>query len=266
MSLSFTSVVYEDNNQSCVSWSGLQCSNNDQFSKFLTTKVASRLDDSEGNDEFRSHLNGLALTGLGKDSLAEVLNADHPEERAWAAGEALAEAYLEEEEDIVFPWNMERDKRNPFGSLPGADIVGFVGDDTDCRFVLGEVKSSSEHRYPPQIMSGRSGHMGHQLDNLAGNLTTICQLLKWLLPRVKNTVYQPKYDQAAASYFNSGNKKVKLFGVLVRDTEPNASDLSGRGSAVRQELSVPTNCRLIALYLPFGLDQLIDQIREGGAS
>jgi hypothetical protein len=56
----------------------------------------------------------------------------------------LAEAFLEDEQCVVFPWNMERDKRNPFGSLPGADIIGFVGEGINCHFALGEVKSSSE--------------------------------------------------------------------------------------------------------------------------
>lgn len=49
---------------------------------------------------------------------------------------------------------------------------------------VAEVKCSSEEQWLPQVMSGRSGGIGHQLDALASNLGTICQLLKWLLPRV----------------------------------------------------------------------------------
>lgn len=113
---------------------------------------------------------------------------------------------------ITFPWNMERDKRNPSSSLPGADLVGFIGKGTACRFVFGEVKSSSEKLYPPQIMSGRNNHLGHQLDNLASDLTAICQLLLWLLPRVKGNKYEEQYNQAAVSFFNSGNKNIALLG------------------------------------------------------
>lgn len=266
MNLSFLSKVYEDNH-ACVSWSGLQCADTEHFSEFLSTKVLNRLDDTEGNDDFRSHLNGLdGLTGMGQESLAAVLNADHPEERSWAAGEALAEAFLEEQHGVVFPWNMERDKRNPFGSLPGADIVGFIGDATDCRFALGEVKSSSEQKYPPQVMSSRSGHMGHQLDGLANDLTKICQLLKWLLPRVKNNSYEDFFNQAAVTFFNSGNKNISLFGILVRDTQSNAKDLSVRGANLRTKFSEPTTCQLMALYLPWGINELISKIRNGGAS
>lgn len=265
MKLPFAHIEYEDRHI-CVSWSGIKFKDNQQFSDFLATKTANRLDDTEGNVEFRNHLSGLALTGLGQKSLAEVLNAEQPEERPWAAGEALAEAILEEANSLTFPWNMERDKRNPYGSLPGADIVGFVGQGADCRLALGEVKSSSEQKYPPQIMSGRSGHMGHQLDTLANNLTSICQLLKWLLPRVKNTAHQSRFDAAAITFFNSGNRSVALFGVLIRDTPVNSKDLSGRGSALRNAFSLPTTCQLIAIYLPWAISELPNRIRSRGAS
>ena len=265
MRLPFANTVYE-NREDCVSWSGIQFTDNQQFSEFLTTKTANRLDDTEGNVAFRNHLSGLALTGLGQESLAAVLKAEQPEERAWAAGEALAEATLEEIDNLIFPWNMERDKRNPFGSLPGADIVGFVGEGADCRLALGEVKSSSEQNCPPQIMSGRNGHMGHQLDTLANNLTSICQLLKWLLPRVKNTVHQSRYDAAAITFFNSGNRSVALFGVLIRDTPTNSQDLSGRVATLRNAFSLATTCRLIAIYLPWAISELPNRIRSRGAS
>lgn len=274
MSLSFTNISYEDRH-SCVSWSGLQCIDNEQFSDFLANNVSNRLSDSEGKKEFRNHLSGLSLTGLGQESLAAVLNAEQDEERSWAAGEALAEAFLEEDCGVVFPWNMERDKRNPFGSLPGADIVGFVGEETNCRFALGEVKSSSEEKYPPQVMSGRSYNpvetdhagMGHQIYKLANNLTVICQLIKWLLPRVKGTSHEPNYNQAAMAFFNSGNKDIALFGILIRDTRAELKDLSLPGAAFRRDFSNPTTCQLTALYLPWDINQLIDRIaRNGGAS
>jgi hypothetical protein len=265
MSLSFTRIIYVDNHD-CVSWSGIQCLGDEKFSVFLKSNVSNRLNDSEGTNEFRNHLSGLALTGLGQESLAAILNADHPEERSWAAGEALAEAFLEKEQGVVFPWNMERDKRNPFGSLPGADIVGFLGEGTGCRFVLGEVKSSSEEKYPPQVMSGRSGHIGHQLDTLANDLTCICQLLKWLFLRVKNTIHQNSYERASISFYNSGNKSIALFGILIRDTKVNEKDLSGRGTALRNKFSLPTTCRLIALYLPWAISELPVKTRNRGAS
>ncbi len=263
--ISCTTTEYEDNHD-CVSWRGHSFSAGCEFDQFLQENVRSRLNDEEGSEDFRIHLRGLELTGMGRDTLEAVLAAEAPEERDWAAGEALAEAFLMETRGIVFPWNMERDKRNPFGSLPGADLVGFVSEGNGYRLALGEVKTSSEEAHPPQVMSGRSGHMGHQIDTLASDLTTLCQLLKWLHPRTKGSQFQDAFDRSCVAYFNSGRKAVALFGVLVRDTQANTRDLSVRGTALRGRLTAPTRCDLIALYLPWKSDQLISAIRQGGES
>ena len=203
---------------------------------------------------------------MGRDSLETVLAAEVLEERKWAGGEALAEAYLIESRDVIFPWNMERDKRNPFGSLPGADLVGFIGNESGYRLVFGEVKTSSEDTCPPQIMSGRSGQMGHQIDKLACDLMTVCQLLKWLHPRIKGSQYQDAYDQSCINYFNSGTKLVVLFGILIRNTQPNERDLSVTGKKLRNKLALPMQCDLLALYLPWNADRLISSIRQGSDS
>jgi len=263
MNLSCTTTEYEDNH-ACVSWRGDSFCAGEEFESFLQTQVRSRLDDEEGADDFRSHVRGLELTGMGWETLEAVLAAEAPEERDWAAGEALAEAFLMETRGIVFPWNMERDKRNPFGSLPGADLVGFLSESDGYLLALGEVKTSSEAAYPPQLMSGRSGHMGHQIDKLASNLTTLCQLLKWLHPRTKGGQFQDAFDRSCVAFFESGTKAIALFGVLIRDTQPNAKDLSVRGTALRNRLAAPTQCGLIALYLPWKSAQLIPAIRQGG--
>ncbi|MFP4243051.1 MAG: hypothetical protein ACLFTW_13865, partial [Chitinispirillaceae bacterium] len=138
------------------------------------------------------------------------------------------------------------------------------GEGENCRFALGEVKSSSERKYPPQVMSGRSGHMGYQLQTLADDLTRIYQLLRWLLPRVKNTEHQNSYDTASISFFNSNNKSIALFGVLIRDTAINENDLSTLGASLREKFSLPTTCNLVALYLPWSISELPAKIRAGG--
>jgi len=250
----------------CVSWQGERALDGAALGGFLRGPVAARLADSEGGDELRDHLRGLSLTGMGHQALEEVLAADVPEERDWAAGEALAEAVLEEHHDVVLPWNTERDKRNPFASLPGADIVGFQRDGDSHRLALGEVKCSSEAQSPPQVMSGRSGGLGHQLDTLADNLGTICQLLKWLMPRVKRTEHQVSFNNACTRYFNSERRDLALFGILVRDQEARETDLQARGRSLGGRLQVPTRCHLIALYLPWPISQLPAVIQQGGAA
>lgn len=263
MTLAFVNTVYEDNHEN-VSWRGVELCDCEDLDSYLAGSVRARLDDDEATEDFRGHLRGLELTGMGRVHLEEILSSDASETRDWAAGEALAERFLMDAHSIEFPWNMERDKRNPFGSLPGADLVGFVKRDDGYKLVLGEVKTSSEEKHPPQVMSGRSGHLGHQIDRLAHDFTILCQLLKWLLPRVKSGDYEAAFDEACKEFFNSGKKAVVLFGILVRDTDPDSRDLSGRGTALRKKLDEPTLCDLIAIHLPWGSDQLIAHLRSGG--
>jgi hypothetical protein len=249
--------------QGCVSWQGECAKDGDALSAFLQGEVAARLNDTTGGDALREHLRGLSLTGMGQEALEEVLAAEVPEIRDWAAGEALAEAVLEAHHDVDLPWNTKRDKRNPFASLPGADIVGFQRDGDSHRLALGEVKCSSEGRSPPQVMSGRSG-MTHQLDRLASNLGTISQLLAWLLPRVKNTAHEMAFNSACTRYLNSGRRDLVLFGVLVRDCEARETDLNSRGRQLAGCLHAPTRCCLIALHLPWPIAQLPQAIGQGG--
>ena len=252
--------------EGCVSWRGVCAREGGELNTFLQGPVAARLNDTEGGEAFTGHLRGLNLTGMGQAALEEVLAAEVPEMRDWAAGEALAEAVLEAHHEVVLPWNTEHDKRNPFASLPGADIVGFQRDGGSHRLALGEVKCSSEAKSPPQVMSGRSGGLTHQIDNLASNLGTICQLLKWLLPRVKNTTHESAFNAACTRFFNSELRDLALFGILVRDQEARESDLQARGSQLANRLQTPTYCCLVALYLPWPIVQLPQAIGQGGAA
>lgn len=249
MALTFVSTEYSGA-QNSVSWEGIRMIEGESFSNFLKTHVADRLNDNEGRTDFSEHLRGLSLTEMGKESLESVLNAEVTEERDWAIGEALAEAFLIQHHGLVLPWNMERDKRNMNGSLPGADIIGFMMQGTDYYIALGEVKSSTEISYPPQVMSGRSEHMGGQIEDLARDLSKINQILKWLFYRVKGTEYQEYYDSSLRNYFDSGNKAAILYGVLIRDVPPNRLDLFRRGNVLSNSLTNLTLCRLFALYLP----------------
>ena len=266
MPLSFPSETAYESTQGCVVWQGECANDGTELTAFMQGPVAARLHDIEGGEALHEHLRGLSLTGMGQETLEAVLAAEVPEIRDWAAGEALAEAVLEAHHQVELPWNNERDKRNPFASLPGADIVGFQRDGDSHRLALGEVKCSSEAQWPPQVMSGRSGGLGHQIDNLASNLGTIYQLLRWLLPRVKGTEYEAAFNAACARYLDSGRRDQALFGILVRDQEAQDADLKARGRKLAGCLNAPTHCCLIALYLPWPIAQLPQAVGQGGAA
>ncbi|MFV5549398.1 hypothetical protein VXQ35_11090 [Acinetobacter oleivorans] len=263
MSLDFLHPHYEDH-EPCVSWQGIGLLDGESCIDFFLNDVKQRVEDTEGKEEFEDHLRGLALTGMAKECLETFLTTGEVEPLDWAVGEALAEAYLIKQHNIIFPWNMEREKRNIHASTAGADIVGFVEKDGNFSLVFGEVKTSSELQFPPQVITGRSG-LYHQLDGLAHDLTKIRQLLLWLLPRIKTSgIFVEAYNKACGAFFSSQFKAITLFGILIRDTSPNPNDLASRGQKLRNTLRPPTQCHLIALHLPFTIEDLVKRVNSGG--
>ncbi len=245
-----------------VTWKGVTLENGLDFQNFMQNDVSARLNDDEGNEDFNIHLRSLASTGFAAESLDYILCAEHPEERDWAVGEAIAESWLAKEYGVVWPWNMERDKRTPKASLPGADLVGFISDNGETQLVVGEVKCSSDDGRPPGVMYGRTG-MTHQLDRLATNLTILNQLLKWLLPRCRGTEFESSFNSAVTLLLKSGNKAVCLFGVLLRDVAPDEDDLKSRGECLASTIHSSTHCQLIALYLPCSISDLPTYVSGG---
>ena len=260
---SLATINYDDQDRQ-VSWRGVSMEDGDGFNTFVTGDVASRLHDEEGMTDYKADLRSLANTGFARDRLQAILDAEIPEERDWAIGEAIAEAYLGREHDITWPWNMERDKRNPRASHPGADLVGFKITGDDVRLVLGEVKTSRDRQTPPGVMSGRSG-MIRQIEQLVNDLSLICQSLKWLHLRCKGTAHEASFKTAIGLLLESGNKAVALFGVLIRDTQPNELDLKARGQTLAGSLQAPTTCQLIAIYIPCSIADLPVRVSGGGS-
>lgn len=260
----FETLAYEGRDRQ-VSWQGTKMADGEMFTSFMANEVASRLHDEPGANDFRLQLRNLATTGFAVNSLEAILTAEVPEERDWAVGEAMAEAYLTRTRNISWPWNMERDKRTPRASLPGADLVGFEINGDNIRLALGEVKTSGDANTPPNVMNGRSG-LAHQIDNLANELGLIFQLLKWLWTRCKRTEHEPSFNAAVTVFLRSGNKDVALFGVLIRDTAPNELDLRSRGHSLAKMLHDSSTCQLIALYLPCAITDLPTRVLGGSAS
>lgn len=238
-----------------INWCGSQLEMNEAYTHFMQNDVAARLHDEQGNDDFKAHLRGLASTGFEQNSLNAILAAEVPEQRDWAVGEAFAEAWLTKKHGVVWPWNLERDKRTPKASLPGADLVGFIQINNEIRLLIGEVKTSSDTNTPPNVMYRRSG-MIHQLEKLATDLSLIFQLLRWLQPRCKTTLYKSQFEAAVGLLLKSDNKSVVIFGILIRDTIPNENDLKTRAKNLAKIIQAPTNCQLQAIYLPHPISNL----------
>jgi hypothetical protein len=122
----------------------------------LRTRVAERLRDPEGAAIIAAALEGLEEAEFDRHRLESVLTVELPDD-PWRIGEALAECYLEDHNECLFPWPAQRDLRNPKASPAGADLAGFRGQGEKARFAFGEVKTSEDASAPPNVMYGRSG-------------------------------------------------------------------------------------------------------------
>ncbi len=244
-----------NNHRHNVKWQGYNVINSDIYQTFMETNVRERLNDTEGQEIVESHLRPLASTGFEVANLNALLNATAQEERDWAVGESFSEAVLEEELDVIFPWNHARDMRNENASLPGADIVGLINDNGQYKLLLGEVKTSTEVACPPNVMYGRSG-MTHQLETIGTNLTRLMTLITWLVHRCKETVYETNFNEAVQYLLSSSNNQgMYLVGVLVRpNIIANAKDLRSRGTTLGDTFNgTATKALLLAYYLPHSL-------------
>ncbi|TBD80691.1 hypothetical protein [Rhizobium ruizarguesonis] len=225
----------------------MSISDANEFEIFLKGPVYQRVTDSTFTEGFEQDLLGLATTDMGRDIVRDILAASPPPVD-WEVGEAMAECLLECEFSVRWPWNENRDRKTPRASLPGADIVGFIGEGEETRFLFGEVKTSSDLNRPPGVMSGRSG-LAHQLETLRSNLSVHSNLLKYLMARCKGTPFESRYQTAVKRFVTSGGKDIELVGILLRDTQPHEDDLRTRGQSLAGH-STPPRVRLDAWYMP----------------
>ncbi len=179
----------------------------------------------------------------------------------WRVGEAIAEAYLSHRRGCFFPWPVGRDVRRPGSSLPGADLVGFVRMPDGDRFTFGEVKTSAQDRYPPDVMGGRSG-LRRQLEDLRDHVALRDQAVRYLAMRSRDAGWRERFRGAAMRYLRD-SRDVRLYGVLVRDAPPGERDLQGAVAELATGCPDATLIALIGLYLPDGrIGSLADDVRS----
>lgn len=112
--------------------------------------------DTLGQQDFESYILSLSDTGF------QPINTVLTKIKNWQVGESFAEAYLTAHFLCNLPWSNNRDLKNPNSSLTGADMVGFHRG----QFSFGEVKTSTEQKYPPQVTSKNRDGLNAQLKKL----------------------------------------------------------------------------------------------------
>jgi hypothetical protein len=179
-----------------------------------------------------------------------------PEPLGWEIGEALAECLLQDHSDgeICWPWNTVRDRRTPRASLPGADLVGFFRQNNTVLLLFGEVKTSSDHNMPPNVMYGGEA-LTWQLEESATRLDIQGTLLQWLRSRCLTDEHRNLYREAVSRYVKSGGKELLLVGILLRDTTPNERDVRSRARDLATKLEKQALADIRAWYLPLPIEQ-----------
>ncbi|NRR05505.1 hypothetical protein HP570_25145 [Brevibacillus sp. RS1.1] len=215
----------------------------------IINRVIPIIDDAEGKDILSSTLAPLALTGFSQANLSRLLTekTDHED---WKIGEAIAEAYLIDHHNCVYPWPGGRDLKNPKSSPAGCDLVGFHYMNNSVRFSFGEVKTSFEEKYPPNVMTSRHG-LSEQLSDLKSSPVVKDALVKYLGFHAVNASWRSDYETAAGRYL-SDDGDVSLYGFLIRDVISDEKDLRARAKALAKDCSKNTSIELRALYMPSG--------------
>jgi hypothetical protein len=214
----------------------------------LEQRLPPLLRDDAGKKQIEEFLGGLAKTSFATDQLQVALNSTYSV-KDWQVGESLAEAYLIDHRDCEFPWPSSRDLRNPNASPAGADLVGFQKHGTTRRFAFGEVKTSEEEKWPPQVVTGRHG-MAKQLELLRDSESTKHHLvILYLGQRAPNSSWEGRYRESVTRYFKDSSD-ISLFGFLIRDVTPKSADLQSRAKNLAKECPKEMSIELNAVYLP----------------
>ncbi len=239
--------VYHEGSAPCsglgLKWSG------DELDAAMNGRVAAVLFDDAGKADIEGILTGLPETDFEQEGLRRILSAPDDMED-WRVGEAIAEAYLTDHRDCCFPWPAGRDERKRGSSLPGADLVGFHADEQGDCLAFGEVKTSSEARYPPGSMYGRTG-LKQQLGDLRDRVSIRDDLVWYLFHRAKGADWFARFMKATKRYL-ANKSDVRLYGFLVRDVQPQKDDVRVRVEKLGKDCPEGTKVELLALYLPKG--------------
>jgi hypothetical protein len=185
--------------------------------------VQALINDTAGAVILTETFGHLAKTDFEISNLKSILHPHTPIINEWRAGEAVAEHLLVSEHAHEFPWPHSRSSRNLNASEGGVDLVGFDASRTPRRFVLGEVKTSSQASYPPSVMTSRHG-MTSQLNGLKAQDDRAKWAMTYLAHNALNKSWHSSFVEAVTRYL-SDPADVTIVGILVRSTPPNVADI-----------------------------------------
>lgn len=226
----------------------------------LTGDVRSLIQDDAGIERAKSVTAGLSLTGFQSTNLLAVLS-EGSAPKDWEVGEAYGEAYLVEHHQCHFPWSDRWDERKDKSSLPGSDMVGFQeissAKSKSYRFAFGEVKTSTDGKYPPGVMYGKEG-LKQQMEDLRDRQDIRNTLVRYVAMRAVAADWGDKFKIAMCRFLQESTD-VAVYGILVRDVPPDARDLRTRAENLGAVHPASMHIELLAIYLPLGSIALLSK-------
>lgn len=262
------SIAYEeesiDGNRSCVGF----LFEEQYVIKHFPNEIKKKLTDYHGTLNLIKSFETISNTEFDKSVLEEIFRLKLDRIDPWRIGEAFGEFFLQEHFNVRFWYNHLRDLRNPNASDAGSDLVGFTDVDGETLFVFGEIKTSGDKNSPPQVVYGRSG-LKKQIDDLVTNKRTINNLIRYLAFKVlelqKNDPFYLDFHRALAIYLKN-QKRIHLFGLLVRDTACNCNDLKKRYLESKYTAYKDLLIKFLGLYIPIALEKWQSIVNGGGTS
>jgi len=233
-----------------------------EYKELLKNEVKDKLLDTPQRNEMISNLKALkSETGfeVSERLLLDIQYLQNPkvDVQDFRIGEAFAEVCLEKHFNCRFYWNELRDARNPKGNKTGVDLVGFIEIENEILFLFGEVKTSSETKSPPQVMTNPTG-IENQLRDLYRDQNKRLNLISYIQNKISlsnNLNFKENFANAIRSYYQSNGSKYLLYGVLVRDTGVNEDDIKQSYDKLKQQVLNPIGLRLLAIYVSIPKNQ-----------
>lgn len=239
---------------------GRHTSSTHECRRYLQHRVRQRLRESSPlaqlSESLEESISALETTGFGTSLIKEVAS-EAPNPHDWQIGEVLAQVLLEDTENTRFPWPPTWDNRSTTASLPGADLVGFIGADGDERFAFGETKTSDAEDVLNSVIYGSDG-LRDQLDRLMRISERRVSLVAWLLVRSSGRPWKAAFDRAKTR-FAKNPRDIVIIGVLLRCRDYDQSHLE----LVRKHLEslmTTESVLLVGYYLPIEIRLWLDAI------
>ncbi|TVZ79626.1 hypothetical protein FB379_12223 [Aeribacillus composti] len=238
-----------------------------KFQEYISTRVKEKFEDLEWTNRLALEAEqALKDTGFTAENFIEIFS-NREMENNWRIGEYLAECVLEDKFNAKFYYNSSRDAKNPKGNDTGADLVGLCEVEGESCFLFGEVKTSNDSDSPPNVLYGRTG-MVYQLESLRDNAEKRDDLVKWIWTKavLMSGSFKDECTIALKNYYQSSKTKVKLVGVLVRDTEVNYRDLHSRAKALNKNIPGQMIIELVGVYSGYKMenDNWVKALRRSG--